>query len=703
MLITKPPVKVALIGLLSFLICLLIYLFRFLQPFENRAFDLFSRFLNPHKPPDSQIVLISVDQHSIEELSKTGIQWPWPRQLYAPILEYLSEARAVFIDILFTEPSSYGVEDDRILKEAIRSANNVYLPVFLTNQQRELTEEELHYIQEKAVTKVDFIRQGLSYRSAILPIEELRAVARGIGNVTISPDEDGVYRRIPLLFVLRENLIANLVLAYLFEQRHATYQDGSLFINQRAIPLFSDHLLVRYYTSQRPFVEVSASELLKAYSDRLAGRKPELDRGAFKDSYVFVGLTAAGLYDLKPTTVSAISTGLLIHATVFDNLLRGSMFRPIPRHVTIAMMFVLCLLVALLSMRYHSTVVNLSLFVGLQLGVVTILALAFNKGYYDNLTTPLLSVALSFFIAMTINYATVGRERRFIKRAFSQYMDEKVVDYLLKHPDYIKPGGKRRHVTVFFADIAGFTTIAERISAEDTAKMLRVLLNAFTDIIIKNNGIIDKYIGDCVMAFWGSPYSTEQDEICACTAAVQCIKSLDTINQEFQKQGIPPISMRIGINSGVAIAGNLGSDRLFDFTVIGDTVNLASRLEGVNKSFGTKIIASEYTISKTGNSFLSRRLCKVAVKGKAVAVTIYEVMALKEEASAEQLELQRSFEEALEVLYQMDLEKALKSFKEIAQRFPQDKATSLYIQRCEELSKKSLLTEQDLVFKMSDK
>ena len=233
---------------------------------------------------------------------------------------------------------------------------------------------------------------------------------------------------------------------------------------------------------------------------------------------------------------------------------------------------------------------------------------------------------MSFLLSVAFSYAVEGRERQFIKRTFSQYMDKTIVDYVLQNPELVKPGGKKAHVTVLFADIAGFTTISEQNTPEDTALMLHRVLNELTEVVIEEKGVVDKYIGDCIMAFWGSPLALPEDEINACRSALRFIEAIYGINAVFALEGIPPIAIRVGLHTGDAIAGNMGSVRLFDFTVVGDTVNLASRLESVNKVFGTRIITSEHTLAGTHGLFLTRNLGPIEVKGKSEPVVIHEII-----------------------------------------------------------------------------
>ncbi|HIJ59624.1 MAG TPA: adenylate/guanylate cyclase domain-containing protein [Nitrospirae bacterium] len=690
--------RVILITLITFLLSTVIYLIGAISHFENRAFDLFSRLINPEKPSNDRIVIITVDQHSIDELNRQGIQWPWPRQIYAPIIEFTSKASAVFMDILFTESSSYGKEDDEIFAKAIELSKNVYMPLFLTNQHRTLSNEDLTFIErfswDKKTTGLHY------YESAILPIDEIRNGIKGLGNVTILPDDDGVYRVIPLVFAFKERIIPQFVISYFSEQ--LSIKDNTLYLNKKPISSVKDRLIVKYYKDPRPFKEISATDILKAYSEVSSKQSPSISQDFFENKFVFIGLTAAGLYDLKPTAVSAVSTGIVIHSTVFDNILNNSFIKPIELYIVVILMFVLCLLTTYISSRYHSILINLFYFLTMFLLISSFVAILFKFNYYHPITAPILSLALSFIVSISYSYATEGKQRLFIKRTFSRYMDEKLVNYLLKNPDLIEPGGQERYMTVFFADIAGFTSMAEKLGAEKIAIMLRDVLNAFTEIIIKNYGVIDKYIGDCVMAFWGAPEKTDKDEYYACLSAINCLQALEKINEDFLKNGFQKISVRIGINSGNAITGNLGSDRISDYTVIGDTVNLASRLEGVNKFFGTNIIVSESTITKTKEVFHIRELGLIEVKGKNKPVKIYELLGLKStEIDKDKL---KSYETGLSLLHNGKISEALKIFKELRENYPEEILFKIYEERCNKfLTIKNSLTESDLMFKMDSK
>ena len=692
--------KVSLLSLLSFVISLVFQISGLLGAFELKSYDFFSRRLNPSKA-SVDIVIVRVDQQSIDLLAADGITWPWPRQMYAPLLKVLSEADAVFIDILFTEPSSYGEEDDRLLAEAMAEAGNVYLPVFLTVGKGKLGEREREFLARIAVKGGG--PQLRSYPSAIIPIDTLLPAARGAGNVMIKPDGDGVYRRVPLLFQSDGKTIPNFVLDYLLRKGKAGVRGNQVNIDGTLLPMENDSLLLRFCRGEQPFPVFSAADLFKAFSDNQASLQPTLNPSYFRGKKVFIGLTAAGLYDLKPTAVSSISTGVHIHAATLDALLHGNFMRPLPPWVTFAFMLLLCFAINGFVLTHHSLPINLAFFGGAALFTLALPLLLFRNAWYLQAVPPFAALIVSFMGASAYSYAVEGRERRFVRRAFAQYMDETLVSHLLANPELIKPGGQRRHVTAFFADIAGFTTLAERLPAEEAATILHSILNAFTEVIIKNRGVIDKYIGDCVMAFWGAPLGTDQDETNACIAALECMQELAVINRRFREEGMPEVAVRVGINAGDAIAGNLGSDRLFDYTVVGDTVNLASRLESANKMFGTHIAVSAAVLEKSGDIFLTRELGQLAVKGKTHPVTVHELLGLKEGAAEEALRLTALHSEGLHLYREGKWDEASLIFSEILEKKPGDGPAVFYHERCESFQRSRPLTEDWNVIRLTEK
>jgi adenylate cyclase len=692
--------KTAALTVLSFLVSSALFLSGAIEGFELKAFDGLSRLLNPPGPGEG-VVIVKVDQKSLDALSGQGVNWPWPRQVYAPMLKYMSGADAVIMDVLYTEPSSYGTGDDEYFARAMKEAGNVYLAVFLTNNPKDISETGEEFLRSISINEAP--PAPLEYKSAVMPLDALLPALRGGGNVTIPPDEDGVYRRVPLAFRLGELYVPNLVLDYLVDAERVEVRGGRFLAGEKAAPLEDGRLTLRYFREKRPFPEVSAVDVIRSFLMEQEGREPVIKRDFFRGRVVLFGLAAAGLYDLKPTPITPVSTGVHVHATTLENLMSGNFLAPLTPAITLLFMLAACLFISHMVLRFHSAAITVSSLAGSILVTLSVPALLFRSGFYMDIIPPSSALVTGFIVSAAYSYATVGKERRFIRRAFAQYMDARLVRYILDNPELIRPGGQKQEVTVFFTDIAGFTTLAERLPVEESAGMLHTVLNEFTEVIIKHNGVIDKYIGDSIMAFWGAPLKSGDEELSACRAAIECISRLGGINRDFQGRGLPAIAMRVGIHSGEAIAGNLGSDRLFDFTVIGDTVNLASRLEGVNKIFGTSIIISEDTLRNTGGMFLTRPLGPIEVKGRHRPVRIFELMGLKDAETVERKRLLKLYVEGLELFGLGKFPEAERRFAHALERFPGDGPSGYYMSWCRELSADPRLTEDWNIIKMTVK
>ena len=686
-------VHIALISLAALLLSALT-LTPLFATFELKAYDLLSRLCNPDKGAE-EIVVVQVDQPSLDSLAADGITWPWPRQVYAPLFERLAQADAVFVDIIFSEPSSYGNEDDNIMAAALAQSGNVFLPVFVTANKRPLDAAGQAFLERLTVRGVPQPPNALPY--VITPIPLLAAAAHGGGNVMIKPDRDGVYRRLPLLFQAADHTLPHLVLGHLLERKLIAVNQGRLQRKGVPLPLDDTALLVRFPRGTQPYATVSAVDLI---SEAGAGRYPA---AFFKGKKVFLGLTAAGLFDMKPTAVSAVTSGVMVHAATLDTLLHGVYLQRVSTVVVILFMTCIVVVVCGFVLTHASMLANLLLLLAVAVVALGVPAGLFTQGYYLALIPSLAALLVSFASASIYSYATEGRERRFVRRAFSQYMDETVVAHLLKNPELIKPGGQRRRVTVFFADIAGFTSIAERFPPEETALMLHDVLNAVSEEVIRHHGVIDKYIGDCVMAFWGAPLESPVAGSDACRAALASLEALERVNVNFAARGLGAISMRVGLHTGDAIVGNLGSDRLFDYTVVGDTVNLASRLESANKYFSTRIMISEDTLQEAGAGFVVRELGLIAVKGKHLPVRIYELLATRESASGELVEWAGEYARAMALFHQRDWQTAQGLFETALLKAPQDGPAAYYRDWCRNCVESSPLTDDWNVIHMKDK
>jgi adenylate cyclase len=386
--------------------------------------------------------------------------------------------------------------------------------------------------------------------------------------------------------------------------------------------------------------------------------------------YVFVGLTAPGLLDLRPTPLGAVFPGVEIHATVMENLLAGRLVVPPRRSWTWALALAAAVAVALALGRVRGALsaLPLPLVAGLLLLVSTA---AFRAGAWLPLAAPLLAAALAFVSVQTVDYATEGRQRRFLKHAFRHYLSPTVIEKILEDPSRLALGGERKELTIFFSDLADFTTLSEKLEPEALTSLLNLYLTEMTDVIQGEGGTVDKYEGDAIIAFWNAPLDQPDHATCAVRAALGCLAALDRLNPRLAELSGSALRMRIGVHTGTAVVGNMGSRDRFDYTVLGDAANLASRLEGTCKVFGVKLLVSEETFRRVGGTVPAREIGLVRVAGRRTPTRVFEPGAADT----------RSFDEALRAWYQGDLERAAAGFA----RLPDDPAASAYRVRCEEL------------------
>jgi adenylate cyclase len=678
----------AAVGLILVTITLSLFITRVFQPFRLKTLDLFFRHVPlPAASPD--VVVVTVDQPDLDFFKNQGVTWPWPRQLYAPLIDYCHRAgaKAVIFDILFTEASSYGPDDDQRLARATAAAGNVVLPFFLSRDPKPPNLSEADLLQKTGLTIPGAPPQEqTTYRSVVTPIATLLQAAGALGNVETRPDADGIYRRVPLVVPFQGKWLPTLGFAgfHRFSNSGAlTFQPGALLVGQTRIPVDPQgRFLLKFRGPSRSHKRFSAANVIASESRLQHNLPPVYPPKDFAGKWVLVGLTAPGLLDLKAAPVSAIYPGVEVHATLLDNLLRGDFLRPVPWWVSAASVLVLTTIVVLAVLYFSSLAVILAVFTGLILIFITLSVVAFWAGWWADPVLPGVPLVLGFTLAAAFSYATEGRQKLYIRRMFGQYMSGAVIDHLLEHPEKLQLGGERRRVTLFFSDLAGFTTISERLSPETVVGLLNDYLSSMTEIILDEAGTVDKFEGDAIMAFWGAPLDQPDQARRACRAALRQQAALKELNRRFTDLDLPPLSMRIGLHTGDAIVGNLGSEKRFDYTVIGDTVNLASRLEGLNKFYGSHVMASELTVAACAGGVEFRELDLVAVKGKEQAVRVFEVLGLTGELEPGSLRRRQDFAEGLEFYRQGLFSAAQARFAAILAEDPDDGPAKTFLMRC---------------------
>ena len=683
-----------------------------LTTYRLKTLDLLFRHA-PLPQASPQVVVVTVDQPDLDFFKTQGATWPWPRQLYAPLIDFCrrSGAQAVIFDILYTEASSYGPEDDQRFAAAAAAAGNVLFPFFLSRENKPSSPGAAELLDKAAIAVSGTPPlESIKYRSLLAPIPPLVAAARTLGNVECRPDMDGIYRRIPLVVPFQGRFLPSLAFAAFQSFNQGApwrFQDGALVQGQRRIPLDArGQFLLKYRGPSRSHQRFSAANLIQSEYRCLHNLPPLVDPKALAGKWVFVGLTAPGLLDLKASPVSAVYAGVEVHATLLDNLLRGDFLQTVPAWLQWAWTLVLVgamVLTVLFVSGMSGLFANLGalvLFNALHLGLCV---LAFTRSWYADPLLPDLALNFSFALAAIYSYATEGRQKQAIRGMFAQYMSEVVISHLLQHPEKLKLGGERRRVTLFFSDLAGFTTLSERLDPETVVGLLNDYLSRMTDIILEEEGTVDKFEGDAIMAFWGAPLDQEEQAVLACRAALRQAAALKDLNRLFAERKLPLLNLRMGLHTGEAIVGNLGSQKRFDYTVIGDTVNLASRLEGLNKFYGTAIMASEATVQECRDLVEFRELDWVAVKGRATPVAVYQVMALKGELTPEQAAAREKFAQGLQLFRDRAFIEAAQAFAATLDHLPEDGPSLMFRDLCGQFQDSPPPDDWDGVFRPDKK
>lgn len=614
-------------------LCAFGYLFGILHSWSARVSD---RLFLPHQP-DPRIAVVAIDDASIV---KTG-RWPWDRSVHAELIRRISRAGAAVIayDVNFSE--SQDASNDGDLASAIAESGNVVLPVEL-----ELIERNsgVSYDPGRTVQAVSSISSG--------------AARSGFSNTP--PDEDGIVRSIPLQ--ASDPLGNGTVRAFGFE---ASVLFDPVF-DASGIPLNAlpgGRLTLLYPNApHRAFPTISASDLLQGVAD------PNL----LKDKLVFVGSTAPDLHDeqLVPTSAGTPMPGVEIHASLAHTILTRSWMIALPSWIMALALAAIGLLlgVALLFLR-----TRWSAMIAFGLWAVWLAAsfIAFDRGVIVDIVWPTIAIVFSYAGVTIERRMTAERERRMIKRMFSQYVSPRVVESILKNPDKLKLGGDRRNMTIFFSDIRGFTSFTERMDAELVVQMLNAYLQRMTEIIFQYEGVLDKYMGDGVMAFWNAPFDQPDHAARAVRAALDMRDALYAMNRRHLF-GESEWRIGMGLNTADVVVGNIGADVHTDYTVIGDGVNLTSRLESLTKEYGADILTTEDTVRALNGAFLVRRIDRVRVKGKQEPVRIYEVLDDMNRASMKDKERVVAFEEALNAYIGRRFEEAVSRCDAILSAEPLD-------------------------------
>ncbi len=621
---------------------------------ENDALDFCYRH-RPQVAPPSELAIVGIDEQSFQELKRA---WPWPRSFHARLIRLLKEAGAKLIvfDVIFAEPSD--PRDDEDFTKAMREAGNVILSTTI-----ELSENT-------------HVRRQI----LVQPYEPFRAAARGVGLTLVTPDGDGIVRRFSLRFREEKNLSEVVARCYAPDLKIPPNLSG--FINFTGPP---GHVYTISYGRLTNEAETSLLAHLKG-KIVLVGRILEASPTPMADAFYTPFFSDTG----------QLMSGVEIHAQVIHTLLNkewGEEVGLLPR--------LGFYLFALLLFAYVAGRVSPFAGVGLLAGFVAgIFALSFFFFLHFNLWLPpiLLTgvMTLVYGAHIFVHYSIEAQEKRWLRQAFSHYVSDSLVESIIAHPERLQLGGEEVEVTVLFADLVNFSALAENVAPRELIRLLNNYFSVMTEIIMDHKGTVDKFIGDAIMAFWGAPLPLAEHASLACKAALGMQAAMHGLSESLESQGFRQIATCIGIHSGPVVAGNVGSRRRFNYTVMGDTVNLAARLQGTNKTYGTKIILSEATRRRLSGAFLLRELDLIQVRGRTQAVTIYELIDYMPPAGLP--DWVQFFEAGRTDFMEGKLEEAATRFEQILALHPYDPPTKLFLERCRKyLDKKQIQNYKDPV------
>ena len=545
-----------------------------------------------------------------------------------------------------------GAESDQALVDAVQQAGNVILAAEASSEPTVAANPDAQPSLDRLPSlAVRWPVTGFAERRPILvpPFPALARAARAIGHARVAYDVDGPQRRYVPFVAVGDHVVPSLPVAAALSatgvaEARVTASRTTLTLGDTRVP-WIEQVVPDYYgpaqTVWRPlvpfrgptmradntstFTSYSFQDLFLAEQQLLAGETPHLDPAVFRDQIVVVGLTAEGLRDLFTTPFGeGRMPGAEVHANVIDGLLNGRAIAPATHAQSAAMAMGPALAVAAVGALAAPWVTALAALAAAA-GVVWYATRALGLGMWLPLVVPVLAVLLTFLSDLAWMYFVEGREKRRVKRLFSRYVSKDVYQQLLASPTEAVLGGQRREMTVLFSDMRGFTTLSESGEAEDLVRQLNQYFTRMVDVVFAHRGTIDKFVGDMVMALYGAPLDDADHADHAVQTALAMVRELRQLNRLWAVEGRTELDIGIGINTGEMIAGNIGSDTIMSYTVIGDNVNLGARLESLNKDFGTRILISEATRQQLKGSYDIRPLGDVTVKGKTRAVQVFEV------------------------------------------------------------------------------
>ena len=605
-----------------------------------KTWDHFQQ-IQPRADVSDMVTVVNITESDL----KTYGQWPWPRHILAMFHANLTDSGAILVNynVLFAEPDRMGgkeylksfpmgadvreqlgqvlTDTDKVFSFAISESKNVVLMMSVKNEPDNVIPSSTPVIQ-----KGDVLPWLYEYNGIVPPLAQLTVGAKGLGVNVTSPEPDSVVRKMPMLIRVGDKIYPSMLLENIriinrskrikvVAKQHGI--EEILVSKKVGVPVNHNAEMYINYADPSQYTQLSVQQVVNGENtDKI------------KNKIVVVGMDAAGLSVLKYTP-HGLTTDQMITAQALDTTMTGHYLFRVPQADTYEIIFLAFLLLLLILVLPRTSVllaVPLLFFIEIGVAYGAFMAYA-NKGFLVDPSWIMLSVFLVWSHSTYNNFATQSRLRKQIKKQFEHYLDPGMVKKLQKDPSLLKLGGETREMTFLFCDIRGFTPISEKYKGNPAGltKLINRFLTRMTDVIISNGGTIDKFMGDCIMAFWNAPIENRKHREMAVKSALEMTVALKELNMHLQAEGLPQINIGIGINTGDALVGNMGSEQRFDYSVIGDPVNLASRLESSSKTLGKTIVIGEDTRHTIETAYPFEYIDSITVKGKTEEIKVYTV------------------------------------------------------------------------------
>lgn len=703
---------------------------------EGITYDWRMKEIRQSKSLSNEIAVILIDDASLQAMDNYAGRWPWPRFVYADLLDFLSYAdpKGVLFDITFTEKHKFDTDkgetinqDDLELVQATASYPFVYHAARFVlddlkndetgnaqlNKPLPADFEARHAIEERVSEnhpQATFLTNSKAPNNNFyyLPFDELLEVSNGIGVVEVQTDNDSVLRRSRLFHAYQNKHYPSLATTALLDNKPVKQiqrKENTLYFDNQTIPVDEDEkILINYYGKYK---EYSFSGIIASLQKIQNGELDSLliDPAELQGKYIFVGGSAAGLNDLKNTPMNANLPGVFIHASLLSNMLNNDFLTPPNKNITYLLIFFFSVLttISVLFIKINIIKNGLPILVGVAFAWFTYYQ--FEQNIVINMVSPLSALILSWILAFTAMVLMEGREKRKFKRMMSQYLSPAVLTTLVDNQeDFAKAEvGSKENITMLFSDIRSFTNMAEKLSAEKVVELLNHYFSSMTDSIFEYEGTIDKFIGDAIMAFWGAPIKTEDHADKATLSALDMIARLKIVNVWIEDKGLEPIKVGIGIHTGDAILGNIGSENKLDYTIIGDNVNLASRIEGLTKQYGVPLLITEDTYKQLKTPIPCLIVDLVRVKGKKIPIKVLLPLNVSADATPDEQQTIKQRAKLSDKAFKYYLNQQWDDAISTLQHLPDEPVHQILRERCENYQKTPPDADWDGVFTMTSK